>query len=221
MVVSDTPGGENAGEKPWTAGGLEEIRAHVHELAANREGAFYRWGIRSGRVDVHLRADQQALARDLLDRYGEAVRVTLGVLRFPGDEGSSVGEVGPAGPPLPPLPPAVDVAPERELRIRSGADARSALVFTNRGSERLTVPTNGQLTGRIVDPRTGRTVGVFPGAQSMPLVVFSIDPGGSGTIPVIIGSACPVRAMGYATPPGLWSLEPGFRSPLLPITVVA
>ena len=88
--------------------------------------------------------------------------------------------------------------------------------------------TNGQITGRVVDPGTEEAVGLFAGAQTMPLVRFVAHVGESVEIPLLGGTASPRRSLGYATPPGRWALEVvlsieemgAFRAPLMTITVV-
>lgn len=102
------------------------------------------------------------------------------------------------------------------------------LVVHNGGVDDIVVMTNGQITGRVVDPGTEEAVGLFAGAQTMPLVRFVAHVGESVEIPLLGGTASPRRSLGYATPPGRWALEVvlsieemgAFRAPLMTITVV-
>jgi len=110
--------------------------------------------------------------------------------------------------------------------IAAGHDTRSALRIHNHQDNAEVVITNGQITGRVLDAQTGAVVGGFAGAQTLPRITFDIPAHQSGTIPLLIGTASSVGALGYAVPPGEWvfdaivTLERGkYRTPPLPLTV--
>ena len=70
-----------------------------------------------GPVQIALPATEEALARDLFDRYGEAVKLTVGALAYPIDEASSVckepsGEPAPAALDVSIVPPTGPLGPD-------------------------------------------------------------------------------------------------------------
>ncbi len=217
----------------FSATRLEQIRAEITEMARAAEpGVFNGWGSGWTVVTVRLRADQETLAWQLLDRYGDAVELTVGLLRFPDPiQPDGADRLGcPADVERPPLIPEgeITVALAGSLEVRSGQNFHGQLVVHNGGLDDIVVMTNGQITGRVVDPGTEEAVGLFTGAQTMPLVRFAVLVGESVGIPLLGGTASPLRSLGYATPPGRWALEVvlsiedigAFRAPLMTITVV-
>jgi hypothetical protein len=72
-----------------------------------------------------------------------------------------------------------------------------------------------------------------PGAQIMPLKIFRVTPGGTTSIPLLIGTASSRPQLGYAVPPGEWGIQvtltlgphprdsPRRRTPILPRIAVA
>ena len=217
----------------FSATQLEQIRTEITEMARAAEpGVFNGWGLGWTVVTVRLRADQETLARQLLDRYGDAVELTVGLLHFP-DPMQPDGAQRlrcPTDVERPPLIPEgeIKVALVGSLEVRSGQNFHGQLVVHNGGVDDIVVMTNGQITGRVVDPGTEEVVGLFSGAQTMPLVRFVARVGESVEIPLLGGTASPLGSLGYATPPGRWALEVvlsledmgAFRAPLMTITVV-
>jgi hypothetical protein len=217
---------------PWPRVHLEQIRDQVTEMARAEEvGVFNGWGVGGGMVHIRLRADQVALAKQLTDRYGDAVDLALGLHHYPNSELDPSPESQrrspvPERPPL--LPDDVGASLGEVLRVKSGQNLSSHLIVQNRGSVNIQVNTNGQVTARVLDPNTEELVGAFAGAQAAPLVRFEVLPSESVAIPLLIGTASPAARLGYATPPGQWAIEVtlmlegrgNYRTPLLPITVV-
>jgi hypothetical protein len=216
---------------PWPNTRLEEIRAEVHQLAMTGErGSFSQWGIGRGKVNITLRADQVRRAEELRSRYGDAVDLTVGYLHFP--DCTLPNRVGTfRNPQRAPLLPSdvLEVSVEDGLSVRSGDNLQNKLCLHNVGTQDVVVITNGQVTARIVDPETNETIGGCPGAQTMRAIGFRVSAAESLEIPLHVGTASPAPPLGYATPPGRWSLEVvlnlesrgKYRTPLLPITVIA
>lgn len=92
------------------------------------------------------------------------------------------------------------------LTVRSGHSTTAPVWVTNRSAERRVLQTNGHLRSRVVD-EVGATVGAYAGAQTLALVQFSVEPGARAEVPVLIGTASIDPALGYAIPPGQWSIE--------------
>jgi hypothetical protein len=213
---------------PYSLIRLEEIRADIHSFATSTEaGRFKGWGVGQGTVNVQLRASEEPLAAELHERYGGAVNLTVGSFRYP-----AMTPLYPRmetwGKQAPLLSADVaDVSIPEGLTIESGEDLMSLLLIYNNTDQELVIETNGQVTARVVDPQTGEYVGGFTGAQHLPLIRFRILPGESVDIPLLIGTASSVPELGYAIPPGQWSIEVtlqtsdhgAFRSPPLPIAI--
>jgi hypothetical protein len=212
---------------------LEQIRQEITEMAhAAEPGVFNGWGCGWTVVTIRLRADQEALAGQLLDRYGEAIEVTVGLLRFPDQvqPDEAEGSRRPFDVDQPPLFPEgeVSAALVEPLEVQSGRNFHGQLIVFNKGTDDVVIQTNGHITGRVVDAGTLEAVGLFSGAQTMPLIPFVAAAGASVEIPLLGGTASPSGSLGYSTPPGLWALEVvlivenkgAFRAPLMAISVV-
>jgi hypothetical protein len=179
-------------------------------------------------------------AEELHRRFGDDVELVVGLLHYP--------EPGPlrqhANPPdfISEMDPAVmTVELDAPIVLASGHNVRGALRVHNKGTDPIVIATNGQVTARVVDPRTGEVVGGYSGFQTLPLVYFRADAGGTVVVPVLVGTASFSPTLGYTVPAGQWAirvvldLEGGdgsrgqfgadrparrrLRAPLLPITV--
>jgi len=146
-----------------------------------------------------------AIAEDLHRRFGDAVDLTVGLLAYPaGEPRYPIPTRSPADP-LDPGQATVDL--DGPAVVRSGHTARHGLLVHNVTGEVLEIATNGQVTAEIVEPETGRVVGIYAGAQRMPLIVFGVPPGQAKRIPLLIGTAGLTHDIGYAVPPGTWGLQ--------------
>lgn len=118
---------------------------------------------------------------------------------------------------------------EEDLVLRSGHSGRVGLLLHNLGSEQIQLVTNGSLTALVVDPITREVVGGFSGAQVLPMVPFTAAPGGAVHVPLLVGTASLVPALGYAIPPGQWAIRTTLKlvsgrslsTPTLPLPVIA
>ncbi len=222
---------------PWPLVRLEQITDEIRAMAtapgSADSGVFSGWGgTAGGKVSVRLRGNGQDVAARLVERYGDAVEVTVGYLRFPGRvlQESMEPRFADADRPRPPLlPPHLGLTVGEDLIVRSGADLWSMVRLSNDGSAEVVVKTNGQLTPVVIDPQTEEVVGGFSGAQTMQLVRFVAPAAGSVEIPLCIGTASTAPRLGYAVPPGRWAVEAAlelgdegaFRAPPIPLTVTA
>jgi hypothetical protein len=211
---------------------LEEILQKVRHLSRSSPGVFLSTGITRGGVCVQLAADQEELAEAFLAKHQDAVELKVGAFPYPMPEQAS---------PLLTYRPAqyqsavplitsegLDVTIANDLVVETGRTGRGFLVFTNVGSGDVVLDTNGWITGKVVDPATGEVVGGDVGMQTMPLVQYSITPGETVSIPLLVGTASFRRDLGYAIPPGEWEINAvvkvhnvGERQvPNLPIVIV-
>jgi hypothetical protein len=212
---------------------LEGIKNEVHEMATTTEqGSFSSWGIGRGRLNVVVRASRQDLAQRLADTYGDALTLRVGFFSYPDPtmrDADLPRRRAPVPERTPLLPQAIRVSVDVGLEVRSGEHLRSVLHVFNDGSTEIVVMTNGAVTARIVDPQTEAGVGAYEFAQTAVGIPFLIPPQGSVDVPLLVGTASTNSLLGYCVPPGRWSIEVSlnvkdrgpFRSPLLPIDVIA
>lgn len=155
-------------------------------------------------VRIMLAAWATGIAAGLHARYGELVELHVGALRYPSRElllnphtvqlrREPTGDVE------------LDVETLAPLTIRSGHDARREVLVKNRGAEQQVLRTMGELSSVVTDS-FGSVVGQFVGPQPLPLVEFAIEPHQTRSVPLQIGTASVVPELGYAVPPGQWTL---------------
>ena len=190
--------------------------------------------------EIHFQPWATDVAESLHRRFGDAVELVVGSLRYP--------ECRPwrqhAGTPedIPQMDQMeMTVELEAPIAVATGRTARGALRVHNTGTEPIVIATNGQVTAQVVDPMTRAVVGRFAGAQILPGIYFRAAPGDSVVVPVLVGTASISPDLGYAVPAGEWAIQmvleledenaagwrrgtdrPGrrrFRTPPLPITV--
>jgi len=78
---------------------------------------------------------------------------------------------------------------------------------TNHEVHELILNTSGLLVGRVLDPKTRTVVGRFSGGLPLPLIRFPIPPEAHIDVPLLVGTASLVRALGYSLPPGEWMMD--------------
>lgn len=167
------------------------------------------------------------VAHDLHTKFGIDVQLRVGALCYP----ECTLPVTPAqGPEAPELDPEqVEVTLDGPLSVRSGEMAHHGLMVRNLGKRDIVIGTTGELIADVVDPETGKIVGGYPGAVRLMLQTFTVPPASVRRIPLLVATASLVPDLGYAVPPGQWSvqatLDPAagraVRTPQLPVTVTA
>jgi hypothetical protein len=167
-------------------------------------------------IDIELAASATAVAADLHARFGDVVRLRVGLLNYPEDRAQPAGKsrkrsrrsqpyLTASGRPLaeryglhlgledPANPPV----------IRSRYTAEVPVKVTNTSKVDRHLQTNGHLRTYVVDAE-GTMVGSGYGLHHMALVVFSIRPDDSVSVPALIGTASMNVDLGYSIPPGNW-----------------
>jgi hypothetical protein len=154
---------------------------------------------------IDLAAWATEVAADLHSRFGRDVELVVGALdypsctlRHPRRQRPTVAASDSLG---------LTARLDGPLAIRSGHSERHGLLIHNAGRQDIGIVTNGHLTADVVDPETGLVIGGFTGAQRLPRVVFPIQPGATERIPLLVGTASFVPALGYAVPVGEWALQ--------------
>jgi hypothetical protein len=181
--------------------------------------------------EIYLAPWAVSIAADLVDQFGHDVDLTVGVLPFPPNRPHKPRpEALQRVEPLDPGQATVEL--DGPAVVRSGHTLRHGILLSNHSTVDLQVATNGQLTAVVVDPETAQVVGGFADPQLLPLIVFSIAPGATERIPLLIGTASFELDLGYMVPAGRWGIEailtlslnrdsPRRRTPILPLTIAA
>jgi hypothetical protein len=210
----------------------EDLSTELARLAAQTPGPLTSWPDpeqNGGQppFDIELEPWAIDVAQDLHTRFGSAVRLMVGALHYP--------ERVLPGPP-PPVSQAPQLDPEElaveldgPLTIRSGTAAHHGLLIRNLGDRDVVVGTTGELIADVIDPASGKVVGGYQGAVRLMLQTFTVQPGATQRIPLLVATASLVPELGYAIPPGQWgaqaTLDPAagqaVRTPPLPITITA
>jgi hypothetical protein len=167
------------------------------------------------------------IAHDLHARFGDDVQLRVGALCYPDRTLPVTPAQGPEAPELD--PEELAVALDGPLSVRSGEMAHHGLMVRNLGHRDVVIGTTGELIADVVDPETGKVVGGYPGAVRLMLQTFTVPPATVRRIPLLVATASLVPDLGYAVPPGEWSvqatLDPAagraVRTPKLPMTVTA
>ena len=190
---------------------LETVQEEIQELIRDRGSqAFRQYGVQWGQVHINLRSDQLQLAEELLQRYGNLVRLELGRKPYPPRPGVAHVER-----PHRPEPARPDITiPGLEVTllldqptITSGHDGRGRVRFENGGDELMTISTASPLTARLLDPVSNDTVGYFGGAIGGVGITLQLQPGDVETMPVIFGTTSPPDVEGYSVSPGWYLVE--------------
>jgi hypothetical protein len=190
---------------------LETVREEIQDLVRERGAqSFRQYGVQWGQVHIILRTDQLQLADELLQRYGNLVRLELGRKPYPPRPG--VTRVQRPHRPEPTLPditiPGLEVTLLLDQpTIASGSDGRGRVRFENGSDELITISTGSPLTARLLDPVSNDTVGFFDGAIGGVGKTLQLQPGDVETMPVILGTTSPPDVEGYSTPPGWYLVE--------------
>ena len=217
----------------------DDLRLTLARLVEERPGAL----TRSPNLDgdggtppypVGLAPWAEVLARELHERFGDQVHLTVGALPYPpGRAPRRPRPARPSGEAALLNPGEAGAELEGPAVVRSGHTLRHGLLVRNHADAELAIATNGMVTASVVDPRTGDVVGGYSGFQTLPLVMFRVPPGGTERIPLLVGTASFTPRLGYAVPPGSWGIQvtlrlvPGRdvreqvarRTPVLPLTV--
>lgn len=145
-------------------------------------------------------------AEALHTQFGAEVVLTVGLLSYPGRELPEYRKRGAAWRPTPTPESGLRVEEVSPLTVASGHTVNVPVWVINTSSARQVLETNGSLQSRVLDT-SGTPVGCADGAQTAPGVSFPIEPGERVQVPVVIGTASFEPALGYAIPPGSWTVE--------------
>ena len=155
----------------WSLAQLEDIRTEITAMTDRSPGAVKGSGPSDGVMGVQLRADQESLAADLHQRYGEAVSLSVGLFPYP--LGRDLTRIERLRRPDRERhrPPAKRISiPGVSARLdlvtpvlRPGEDGRGRIVVANDGPNPVELHTDQPLTAWVADTSSGELVGGFTG----------------------------------------------------------
>lgn len=174
--------------------------------------------------EIELEPWATEVARELHARFGADVRLTVGALRYPE---RSLAAPRPDHPAAALDPGRLAVALDGPLSLPSGGMAHHGLLVGNRGDRDLVIGSTGELIADVTDLETGQVVGGYAGPVRLMLATFTVPPGVTERVPMLVATASFVPGLGYAIPPGRWGvqavLDPAagqaIRTPPLEITI--
>lgn len=183
-------------------------------------------GSTGGALSVTLNATEEALAGELVERYGAAVELTVGALKYPLDDASPV--CGPTQSPSLVDSLAVSlVQPQDPAEVTAAGIITATLRLTNTGDEPLSF-LSGLPTTTITDA-DGAPLSNDLRAVPLAAVSVELEPGAHQDFEVEISVASCNPAVGYTVPAGehfvvatIWNGDLGsdMHSDPLPITIL-
>jgi len=197
-----------------------------------------RLGVGIDVVSVGLQADQEKVAEELAQRYGDAIELEVGAFRYPMGSGRSR-----RSPQRGPEPQLVEIE-GLELRLHPehrvfevGDRGQADLVVCNVSTYHIGPFHCGQPLLAVLVDESGKVVGgPAPGLIAGTGRCINLDPGDELKIKVLIGTGSYREELGYLLPPGQYWLRTYLRisegqppnakprtlsPPLEPVTIVA
>lgn len=162
----------------------------------------------TGVIDVGLRANGEAMARQLVERYGDAVHVTVGLLSYP--DRTRPDGLTTCTPPMATL--RVDTPLRGTLALEtgivsSGADFKAKVRVANRGTKVFDFESGSPATALVFAPGGSEAIGTFTGGIGGVGAGKVLGPLESIDIDVLGGTASCDPALGYGLPPGLYEVR--------------
>jgi hypothetical protein len=186
---------------------MEETLDKVMRFMNSESQTVLRSGISNDVVRIKLEADQELLAASLSKRFGDAVVIEVGAFEYPLSTASVSGEQRDRADTFFPLLESTDTEFVDAVIVSSGQSLFGTVRLHNRSSNVIVLITNGQLTGRILDPLSDEVIGGYVGMQATPKVRLSIEPEATTTVPMLIGTASFDRSLGFVVPDGDWKVD--------------
>lgn len=182
----------------------DAARALIRSLTQELGGRFMSVGQGTGPIEVVLKETEEALAAELAARYGDAVRLRVGLLPYPISTATSVCSEPIGADPPPGLDVAID-PPAAPLTRNGLAQPAFEIRLTNVGEAPVQFAT-GAARGTILD-LDGTVVGSSANIGSDDVgIMIDLAPGASSTMPGLVGLASCDPRLGYALPPGEYQL---------------
>ena len=159
----------------------------------------------TGVIDVALRANGEAMARQIVERYGDAVHLTVGLLSYPDrTRPDGLTTCGPAMATLRVDTPLRATLILESSTVSSGADFKAKVRVANRGAKDFDFQSGSPATALAFAPGGSEAIGTFTGGIGGVGAGQVLGPLDAIDIDVLGGTASCDPALGYALPPGLY-----------------
>jgi len=174
-----------------------------------RDGSYRSVGEGKDSVQVHLRADQEALAANLVARYGDLVSITVGAYPYPLPSPESITTPDLCTWSVPmgaEIVGGLRATPKAAGSVRSGHDGRGTVAITNTGSGSVTFSAGTPYAAVLLKPGTDELLGVYDSEIAGVGSGATLRSGEHLTVDMLIGTASCNAAMGYAVAPGTYDV---------------
>jgi hypothetical protein len=189
----------------------EQDRLAIQQEIVQRAGPFLvsaASGGATGVVEVALRANGEGMARQIVEQYGDAVHVTVGLLSYPDRARADRGTTcGPDPGTLRLDTPLRGTLVLESSSVSSGADFDAKVRVANRGTTDFDFQSGATATALIFAPGGNEAIGTFTGGRDLVGLSQVLGPGESVDIDVLGGTASCDPALGYALPPGPYEVR--------------
>ncbi len=187
---------------------LDQVLDEVRRLSSTMPaGTVSGYGPGWDDVSLHLAANREDLARNLHERFGAAVTLTVGALPYPlgraltAEESLGGGVLGSSQPELPSVR-GLDARLEWDSDdLISGSRLQRHVTLVNTTSESMEF-VRGPAVVAFLDQVTRQVVGGFSGYVTAVGIHLSLAPGESTSIDAIADTASFKSELGYVLPPG-------------------
>jgi hypothetical protein len=157
----------------------------------------------TGVIEVSLRANGEAMARQIVERYGDAVHVTVGLLSYPDrTRAEGLTNCAPAMARLRLDTPLHGSLVIDSSSVSSGADFDATVRVANAGIKDFDFQSGSPATALVFAPGSDVAIGTFTGGIGGVGLGQVLGPLDSIDIDVLGGTAACDPAVGYALPPG-------------------
>jgi hypothetical protein len=184
----------------------ERIRDEIMPLMTP-SGPIEELGIGRDHVFVGLRADAEDLAAELRGRYGDAVRLRVGIAPYPPSESPTAAAACDLGE-IAEWPPGVSASVElADGVIASGLHTEGTVTIVNESAERFTAELGEPETGWVFEQGGTTPIGAFTGAVGGHGRRVDLAPGEHATLDMVVGTASCDPSRGYALAPGTYDVR--------------
>ena len=174
-----------------------------------RDGAYRSVGEGKDSVQVHLRADQEALAADLVAHYGDLVSITVGAYPYPLPSPGSITTPDLCTWSVPMGTEVVGglrATPRASGSVRSGHDGRGTVTVTNTSGVTVSFSAGTPYAAVLLKSGTDAVVGVYDSEIAGVGSGATLRSGEHLTVDMLIGTASCNAAMGHAVAPGTYDV---------------
>jgi hypothetical protein len=190
-----------------TAIDLQELQQEIVDLAqpfllsAGSGGG-------SGVIEVGLRANGEDMARQLVERYGDAVHVTVGLLSYPDrTRPDGLTTCSPAMGSLREDTPLRATLVLGSSTVKSGADFQATVRVVNLGIGDFDFQSGSPATALVYAPHGTEAIGAYTSGIAGVGLGQILGPLESVDVDVVGGTASCDPALGYALPPGQYEVR--------------